>query len=43
MEQIPVSISVVARQGCDSVLLNILDALADAGIVQTVKAGPMAF
>ncbi|KAA1466956.1 amidase signature enzyme [Dentipellis sp. KUC8613] len=42
-EQLPVTVSLVARRGCDFVLLDLVSALADAGIVQTVKTGRTAF
>ncbi|THH19825.1 hypothetical protein EW146_g1427 [Bondarzewia mesenterica] len=43
VEQLPVTVSIVARRGCDFMLLDLLEALADAGIVQTVKTGRTAF
>ncbi|KAF5344802.1 hypothetical protein D9758_014416 [Tetrapyrgos nigripes] len=42
-EHLPVSISLVARRGCDFVLLDLVDKLADEGLVQEVKTGRTAF
>ncbi|KAA1466957.1 amidase signature enzyme [Dentipellis sp. KUC8613] len=42
-EQLPVTVSLVARRGCDFVLLDLLNALADADIVHVVKTGRTAF
>ncbi|KAK7464973.1 hypothetical protein VKT23_006182 [Stygiomarasmius scandens] len=42
-EQLPVAISLVARRGCDFVLLDLVDRLADEGIVREVKTGRTAF
>ncbi|KAK7461377.1 hypothetical protein VKT23_008554 [Stygiomarasmius scandens] len=42
-EQLPVSISLVASRNCDFMLLDLVDKLADAGIVRDVKTGRTAF
>lgn len=42
-EQLPVTVSLVARRGCDFVLLDLLHALARNGIVGSVKTGRTAF
>ncbi|KAL5527170.1 hypothetical protein ACEPAG_5961 [Sanghuangporus baumii] len=42
-EFLPVSISLVARRGCDFMLLDLVGKLADAGIISKVKAGRTAF
>ncbi|TFY83359.1 hypothetical protein EWM64_g647 [Hericium alpestre] len=42
-EVLPVTVSIVARRGCDFTLLDLVSALADRGIVQTVKTGRTAF
>ncbi|KAH8112112.1 amidase signature enzyme [Phellopilus nigrolimitatus] len=42
-EVLPVTVSLVARRGCDFMLLDLVGALAEAGIVQTVKTGRTAF
>lgn len=38
-ERLPVSISMVVRKDCDYVLLDLLAALQNAGIVKSVKTG----
>ena len=42
-EILPVSLSLVARRGCDFMLLDLVGKLADAGIITKVKAGRTAF
>ncbi|OCB84568.1 amidase signature enzyme [Sanghuangporus baumii] len=42
-EILPVSISLVARRGCDFMLLDLVGKLADAGVIIKVKAGRTAF
>ncbi|EIM85123.1 amidase signature enzyme [Stereum hirsutum FP-91666 SS1] len=42
-EQLPVTVSIVTRRGCDFVLFDLLEGLAAKGIVQTVKTGRTAF
>ena len=42
-EQLPVSINLAVRRGCDLVLFNLIDELATAGIVEAVKTGREAF
>ncbi|THU86122.1 amidase signature enzyme [Dendrothele bispora CBS 962.96] len=42
-EQLPVSISLVASRNCDFMLLDLVDKLADEGIVKEVKTGRTAF
>lgn len=42
-EQLPVTIDIVAHRGCDYMLLDLAKALADAGLLQTVKTGRTAF
>ncbi|KAI9637823.1 amidase signature domain-containing protein [Dioszegia hungarica] len=39
----PVTISLIARAGCDFMLLNMVDELADAGLIKTVKTGRTAY
>ncbi|PIG90392.1 amidase family protein [Aspergillus arachidicola] len=43
MEQFPVSINMIVRRGCDFVLFNMVEKLAQAGIIQGVKTGKQAF
>jgi len=40
---VPVTVDIVARRGCDFVLLDLVAALADKGIVTSVKTGRTAF
>lgn len=40
---LPVTVSLVARRGCDFMLMDLISALADKGIVQTVKTGRTAY
>ncbi|THG97905.1 hypothetical protein EW145_g7517, partial [Phellinidium pouzarii] len=42
-EVLPVAASLVARRGCDFMLLDLVAALADKGIVQSAKTGRTAF
>ncbi|OGM46638.1 amidase family protein [Aspergillus bombycis] len=42
-EQFPVSINVIVRRGCDFVLFNMVEKLAQAGIIRAVKTGTKAF
>lgn len=42
-EQLPVTISIVARRGCDFVLLDLVEKLAEAGIVHASQTGRTAF
>ena len=43
MEVMPVTINMVVKRGCDFMLLNMIEKLADAGILRTVGAGAKAF
>ncbi|KAE8135908.1 amidase signature domain-containing protein [Aspergillus pseudotamarii] len=42
-EQFPVSINMIVRRGCDFVLFNMVEKLAQAGVIRTVKTGKQAF
>lgn len=42
-EMVPVTINLVVKRGCDFVLMNLIEKLADEGILQTVKTGRTAF
>lgn len=42
-EQFPVSINMIVRRGCDYVLFTMIEKLAQAGIIRTVKTGKQAF
>ncbi|KIX03562.1 uncharacterized protein Z518_07115 [Rhinocladiella mackenziei CBS 650.93] len=42
-EMVPVTINMVVKRGCDFVLLNMIEKLADAGVLKTVKTGRTAF
>lgn len=42
-EQLPVTVSIVARRGCDFMLLDLLEGLAGMGVVREVKVGREAF
>ncbi|PLB51479.1 amidase signature enzyme [Aspergillus steynii IBT 23096] len=42
-EQLPVSVNMIARRGCDLMLFNMVEKMAEAGILQTVKTGRTAF
>lgn len=43
MEMVPVTISIVAKRGCDFVLFNVIERLAELGLVRAVKTGRTAF
>jgi hypothetical protein len=42
-EQLIITVSLVAHKGCDQVLTSFSKAAADKGLLQTVKAGKLAF
>ncbi|TKA67868.1 hypothetical protein B0A55_08408 [Friedmanniomyces simplex] len=42
-EMVPVTINMVVKRGCDFVLFNMIEKLADAGVLKTVKTGKTAF
>jgi Asp-tRNA(Asn)/Glu-tRNA(Gln) amidotransferase A subunit family amidase len=42
-EQWPVSINLIARRGCDLMLFNMVERMAEEGIIGTVKTGRTAF
>jgi hypothetical protein len=42
-EQLIITVSLVAHKGCDQVLTSFIKAAADKGLLQTVKAGKLAF
>ncbi|KAI1780791.1 amidase family protein [Hypoxylon cercidicola] len=42
-EMVPVTVSVVAKRGCDFMLWNMWEKLADEGVLQTIKTGRTAF
>ncbi|KAI5273136.1 hypothetical protein E4T47_03661 [Aureobasidium subglaciale] len=42
-ETMPVTINIVARRGCDRVLMNFVEKMADKGILNPVKTGRRAF
>lgn len=42
-EMLPVTVSIVAKRGCDFMLFNIVDSLTKSGVLQTVKTGRTAF
>ncbi|KAI9148391.1 Scytalone dehydratase-like protein Arp1 [Paramyrothecium foliicola] len=42
-EQYPVSINMIVRRGCDFMLFNMIEKMAEAGILKTVKTGREAF
>lgn len=42
-EMVPVTVSVIAKRGCDFMLFNMVEKLADAGVLKTVKTGRTAF
>lgn len=42
-EMVPVTIGLVVKRGCDFVLYNMIERLADAGILKEVKTGRTAF
>jgi hypothetical protein len=42
-EMVPVTINMVVKRGCDFVLLNMIEKMADAGILKAVKTGRTPF
>lgn len=42
-EMVPVTINMVVKRGCDFVLYNMIERLADEGVLRTVKTGRTAF
>ncbi|RMZ02041.1 hypothetical protein D0860_07374 [Hortaea werneckii] len=42
-EYVPVTINMVVKRGCDFVLYNLIEKLADAGVIGTVKTGRTAY
>lgn len=42
-EMVPVTINMVVKRGCDFVLLNMIEKLADHGVLKAVKTGRTAF
>ncbi|KAI7266534.1 amidase signature enzyme [Hortaea werneckii] len=42
-EFVPVTINMVVKRGCDFVLYNMIEKLADAGVIGTVKTGRTAY
>lgn len=42
-EYIPVAVEIVTRKGCDRMLMNLVEALADMGIIGPVKTGRSMF
>ncbi|OGM41183.1 hypothetical protein ABOM_009550 [Aspergillus bombycis] len=42
-EMMPVTINLVVKRGCDFVLFNMIERLADAGLLQSVKTGKTLF
>jgi hypothetical protein len=42
-EMVPVTINMVVKRGCDFMLMNMIEKMADAGILQTVKTGRTPF
>lgn len=42
-EQWPVSVNLIARRGCDFMLFNMIEKMAEAGIIGPVKTGREAF
>lgn len=42
-EMVPVTINLVVKRGCDFVLYNMIEKLADEGVLKTVKTGRTAF
>jgi hypothetical protein len=42
-EMVPVTIGMVVKRGCDFVLYNMIEKLADEGVLKTVKTGRTAF
>ncbi|KAM0716039.1 hypothetical protein Q7P37_008553 [Cladosporium fusiforme] len=42
-EMVPVTINMVVKRGCDFVLYDMIEKLAEAGVLQTVRTGAAAF
>ncbi|KAI0882640.1 amidase family protein [Annulohypoxylon maeteangense] len=42
-EMVPVTVSVIAKRGCDFMLWNMWEKLADEGLLKTIKTGRTAF
>lgn len=42
-EMVPVTINLVVKRGCDFVLMNLIEKLADEGVLKTVKTGRTPF
>ena len=42
-EYVPVTINMVVKRGCDFVLFNMIEKLADEGVLLPVKTGRVAF
>ena len=42
-EMVPVTINMVVKRGCDFVLYNMIEKLADEGVLKTVKTGRTAY
>lgn len=42
-EMVPVTINMVVKRGCDFVLYNMIEKLADEGVLKTVKTGSTAY
>ncbi|KAI1135745.1 amidase family protein [Hypoxylon sp. FL0543] len=42
-EMVPVTVSVIAKRGCDFMLWNMWEKLADEGVLKTIKTGRAAF
>ncbi|KAF2748920.1 amidase family protein [Sporormia fimetaria CBS 119925] len=42
-EMVPVTVDLVVKRGCDFVLYNMIERLADEGVLKTVKTGRTAF
>ena len=40
---VPVTINLVVKRGCDFVLYNMIERLADEGVLKSVKTGRTAF
>lgn len=43
VEMLPVAVQLVARRGCDSMLMELVKKLTDNGVIQKVKTGKSAF
>jgi hypothetical protein len=42
-EMVPVTIDMVVKRGCDFMLYNLIERLADEGVLKSVKTGRTAF